>query len=61
MKTTNEIALYVGSKYSTGPYIRTAIEKLERPKRIGKKPTTPMDDTGTTKTTDEVEDIQGRH
>ena len=52
---TNEIALYVGSKHTTGPYIRTTIEKLERPARIGRKPTTPMDETGTTKTMDEIE------
>ena len=46
MRTSEEIALYIGRKYSTGLYIRPVILKLSKLEKIGTKPTLPVDDKG---------------
>ena len=46
MKTTEEVSLYVGRKYKTGPYIRPALTKLSRPSAIGSRPKVPKNEDG---------------
>ena len=42
IKTTDEIALFAGSKYATSTYIRTALEGMKRPPMIETKPVPPL-------------------
>ena len=46
VKTTEEVSLYVGRKYKTGPYIRPALTKLSRPNAIGSRPKAPKNEDG---------------
>ena len=44
IKTTDDIALFAGSKYVTGTYIRTALEGMKKPPKIGSNPVLPLDE-----------------